>query len=256
MLLRRIDVPVLRECNEVGENLQEHYSLIMQWRLKHAVSQNPQFGGWCLYRNTLRYFLFRSGPMANATFEALAFLRSKFDRKRPDVQFLIAPCPIDFKAKAMAVEDSHGMQIGGYSLGPAPKGKLHITSRSPSAPPRTAIDFFAQESDRRAMLAVVRMAPKLCETEPLASMIEGEVRPGKEIQNEADILEAYRANGTIACHAVGTCRMGKHTESAVDLKARVRGIDNLSTVDLSILHFVAEGTISGLYAQLFGAQPS
>jgi choline dehydrogenase len=244
-LLRRLDVPVLRECSEVGENLQEHYSLIMQWRLKHAVSQNPQFGGWRLYRNTLRYFLFRSGPMANATFEALAFLRSKFDKKRPDLQFLIAPYTIDFKAKAMAVEDSHGMQIGGYPLRPASKGTLHITSRSPSTPPRIAIDFFAQESDRQAMLGVVRMARKLCETEPLASMIEGEVRPGKEIQNEADILEAYRANGTIAYHAVGTCRMGKDTESVVDPKTRVRGVDNLYVVDLSILPFVVAGNTFG-----------
>jgi choline dehydrogenase len=60
----------------------------LRWGVR--VSQNPQFRGWRRIKNTLQYFAFRRGPMANATFEVVAWLKSQPALARPDMQSMPA----------------------------------------------------------------------------------------------------------------------------------------------------------------------
>ena len=62
-----------------------------------------------------------------------------------------------------------------------------------------------------------------------------ELNPGPEVQTDKDIEEFIRANAETIYHPVGTCKMGNDEFSVVDDKLRVRGVENLSVVDASVM---------------------
>ena len=61
----------------------------------------------------------------------------------------------------------------------------------------------------------MRFVRRLVASEPIASEIAAETRPGLGVDSDDAILDAYRAMGTTAYHAVGTCRMGSDPDSVV-----------------------------------------
>ena len=93
----------------------------------------------------------------------------------------------------------------------------------------------------RSMVGAVRFVRRLVASEPIASEIAAETRPGLGVDSDDAILDAYRAMGTTAYHAVGTCRMGSDPDSVVDPLTGVRGTTGLHVADLSIAPFVPAG---------------
>ncbi len=233
--LERLEIECLVDNPQVGENLREHCALAMQFRLKRKLSLNPQFSGLRLVLNAMRYFLFRTGPMASAAYDVLGWFKSRPGVDRPDAQLIAAPFSIDKSKATLAMEREPGMQIAIYPLRPRSTGSTHIDQRDPAALPVTRLDFFADQHDRAIMVGAVRFVRRLMAQEPLAGTVAGETRPGPEVDSDAAILDAYRAMGTTAYHACGTCRMGSDAASVVDPATRVRGVEGLHVIDLSIL---------------------
>ena len=139
------------------------------------------------------------------------------------------------------MENEPGMQIAVYPLRPRSAGTVSITSRDPEELPLSTLDFFAANEDRETMVGAVRFVRRLVASEPIASEIAGETRPGPDVDSDDAILDAYRAMGTTAYHAVGTCRMGSDADSVVDPLTCVRGTTGLHVADLSIAPFVQAG---------------
>lgn len=233
--LERLGIECLVDNPQVGENLREHCALAMQFRIKRKLSLNPQFSGPRLVLNAMRYFLFRTGPMASAAYDVLGWFKSRPGADRPDVQLIAAPFSIDKSKATLAMEREPGMQIAIYPLRPRSTGSTHIDQRDPEALPVTRLDFFADQHDRAIMVGAVRFVRRLMAQEPLAGTVAGETRPGPDVDSDAAILDAYRAMGTTAYHACGTCRMGSDAASVVDPATRVRGVEGLHVIDLSIL---------------------
>lgn len=240
-LLARFAIPLVADRAEVGANLREHCALAMQWRLRRKLSLNPQFSGWRLIANAIRYYLVRSGPLASAAYDVLGLFNSRGDTGRPDAQLIAAPFSIDKSRATLAMEAEPGMQIAVYPLRPRSAGTVTITSRDPEELPLSTLDFFAASEDRETMIGAVRFVRRLVASEPVASAIAGETRPGLGVDSDDAILDAYRAMGTTAYHAVGTCRMGSDPDSVVDPLTRVRGTTGLHVADLSIAPFVPAG---------------
>ena len=240
-LLTRLGISVLADRGEVGENLKEHCALAMQWRVRPGLSINAEFGGWRLIRNVIRYYLAHNGPMASAAYDVLGHIRTRPDLPRPDAQLIAAPFSIDKSAATLKMEDAPGMQVAVYPLRPRSTGTVRITSADPAALPLSTLDFFADAQDRRTMVGAVRYVRDLMSRAPLADAVVGEVRPGAALDDEAAILDAYRMMGTTAYHAAGTCRMGTDAASVVDPQTRVRGVDGLHVVDLSIFPEIPAG---------------
>lgn len=240
-LLRRLGIPVIADRAEVGANLREHCALAMQWRLRRPMSLNPQFSGWRLVANVLRYYGFRSGPMASAAYDVLGHFCSRPGLPRPDAQLIAAPFSIDKAKSKLAMETAPGMQLAVYPLRPRSAGSVAIQSVDPDALPQSTLDFFADEEDRRVMVDSVRFVRALVAQSPVADMIEHETRPGPVADTDDAILDAYRAMGTTAYHAFGTCRMGKDEASVVDPMTRVRGTQGLHVADLSIAPVMPAG---------------
>lgn len=58
--------------------------------------------------------------------------------------------------------------------------------------------------------------------------------PGATIDDDAEILEAFRDRAGTAFHVCGMCRVGADEAAVVDPQFRVRGVSGLRVVDTSI----------------------
>ena len=251
-LLETLGIPVVAERAQVGQNLREHCGLIMQWRLRGLSSSNPQFHGLKLVGNTLRYLVARTGLLSNATFEVGGWLKTRKGIERPDAQFLASSYTIDYSAKKRAMESLPGMTMVVYPLRPRAQGEVNIVSRDPDTLPDATLDYLADPEDRRQLVDLVRWIRAMVAKPPTHEIVFEETRPGPRYQTDDEILRAYAKYASPGYHAVGTCRMGADDDAVVDPFTRVRGVDQLHVVDLSIAPFVLSGNTSGPTTVLAG----
>lgn len=239
--LDALDIETLVDRTEVGENLREHCALAMQWRLRGGPSQNRGYSGWRLLLNGIRYYVSRTGPLAGGAYDVGGWFKTRPDLDRPNAQLIAAPYSIDRSKTVLAMEREPGMQIAVYPLRPRATGQAHIASRDAATPPTISLDFYSNPEDRREMVEAVRFVRQLVASGPLSSLVECETRPGPDSESDEEIMDAYRKLANTAYHAVGTCRMGMDEHSVVDPQTRVRGVEGLHVVDLSIAPFVIAG---------------
>ena len=241
-----LGIPVLHANPSVGENLLEHWGLIMQWRLtSHRYSANRQHHGLRLLGSIARYLFTGKGVLAAATFDVGAWLKSRPGVNRTDTQFLLAPHSLDFGRLGTTTETFPGMSICTYQLRPSSAGSVHIRSPDPAEPPATIVDHCTAADDRTAMIAGVRALRRFVAQKSLRDIVVEETRPGLKYESDEDILKAYDEFGTCGYHAVGSCRMGVDPESVVDPQLRVRGVERLRVVDTSIMPTIPSGNTQG-----------
>ena len=82
--LRSLGVDVVADSPDVGSRMLEHLCFVMPFRMRGPGSMNRHYHGLGLARSVLRYYLTRSGPMAQAPYELAAFVRSNDRVPRPD----------------------------------------------------------------------------------------------------------------------------------------------------------------------------
>lgn len=233
-------IPVVHPNSAVGENVTEHRALRMQWRLKRPLSYNLDYAGWRLIRNVIHYYLTGGGPMSVAAIDMRASFRTRPELDRPDIQAQIGLYSWDFAA-AGALEREHGFCAVVNPITPASKGSIHIASLDPNALPVITANYGAAAEDRAATVAAARLMRRFAEREPLRDLITTEIAPGPEAQSDEDILAALDRDGCAGMHTVGSCRMGRDPESAVDPELRVRGVEGLRVMDASILPWIPSG---------------
>lgn len=243
--LAALDIPLVAANPAVGEGLSEHRGIIVQWKLNREVSQNREFSGWRLLKSTLQYYLTKDGPMSSAAYEIGAWFKTRPGLNRPDAQFLLAPFSFDMEKQRTALEPFPGMNVVTYPLRPSSRGRIHINSRDPNAPPMLEPNYRSTQEDREVMVGAVRAVRRYAAQSPLAELIVEETMPGPGYETDAQILEAYDRFGTCGYHAVGSCRMGADEGSVVDPELKVRGVEGLRVMDTSVMPVIPSGNTNG-----------
>jgi choline dehydrogenase-like flavoprotein len=244
-LLGRLGIDVVCDSPEVGQNLQEHRCIMLQWKLDSPYSDNRQYGGLKLVRNVLQYQFSKKGPMAAPSFEVCARMKSSPEVERPDIQFIMAPYSFDFESGRKKLEKHPGMVITANVLRPTSKGQVNINSTDPNELPELIPNYRSTEHDRQLMIELVNVARRYAQQEPLKSSIVAETYPGPTASTDEDIIAAYDRYASCGFHAVGSCRMGADAASVVDPQMRVRGVENLRVMDTSIMPKIPSGNTSG-----------
>ena len=244
--LRALGIEVISDSPGVGANMREHRLLFLQHRVKQRnLSYNHEFGGWPLLANTLRYLILKDGVLARGSYEVGAFARTHETLDRPDVQLMFAPFSLDFTQPALLFEDQPGMQFFGYVLRPESQGSVMIRSSDPNDPPLIRPNYFSAEYDRRTSVAMVRYMRELLRQQPLEQYLGAETTPGPQVQSDEEIIDAFARYGQSGYHAAGTCKMGHDSMSVLDDRLRVRGVEGLRVMDLSILPTLVSGNTNG-----------
>ncbi len=249
-LLARIGIPLVAANPEVGENMIEHTIINLQWRAK-GFSNNPRYQGMGAIWSGMQYYLTRSGPLANTVLEVTGHFKGDPAAQRPDGQIMFGPHSFaDSAQKNRTPEKKPGFMLTPMPLRPRSKGQVRIESRDPTVNPKVVFDPLADPQDRRELVAGVRFARQLAATLPLSDYAVHETRPGPTVQTDDEILDAVRRLGSPGFHAAGTCRMGADPDSVVDPQTRVRGVQNLHVVDLSISPILTAGNTYGPVAAM------
>jgi choline dehydrogenase len=87
----------------------------------------------------------------------------------------------------------------------------------------------------------MQLARKIAGQPALAPYIAEEVQPGPAVTSDAALTEDLRNRGVSNLHPVGTCRMGRGSDAAVDPRLRVHGLRGLRVIDASIMPQVVGG---------------
>jgi choline dehydrogenase-like flavoprotein len=243
--LGALGIPIVVDAPDVGANMREHYLLMLNFRLKDKrLSLNRSLSGMRLAANLLRYLVTASGPLSTGSHDACAFIRSRAGLDRPDAQILMAAWSL---AANGGLEEEPGMHAFAYILRPESAGTISISAAAPGAKPLIQPRYLATDGDRRTAIDSFRFIRRIAAAAPLCDLLEGETRPGTQVQSDDEILDAYRRLGQIGHHAAGTCRMGGDDDqrSVLDNALRVRGVSGLRVADISVIPTMVSGNPNG-----------
>lgn len=238
--LRAAGISLVVESPDVGRRMREHLGYSMPHRLKGDRGINREFYGLGLWKNVARYYLFRDGPLATGPYEVGAFVRSRPEVARADLQlylgaFTFARGDDNFPVPLSDVERAPGMQIYGQLLRLTSEGEVRITSASASDAPTIRPNWLTTTEDEASAIAMVRYMRRYMAQPAIARYSAGEIFPGEAIASDDAILESVRRFGLCGTHAVGTCRMGSDNRAVVDPDLRVNGVSGLRVVDCSVM---------------------
>ncbi|MFP3554874.1 GMC family oxidoreductase N-terminal domain-containing protein [Paraburkholderia sp. SIMBA_049] len=240
-LLRQHGIPVVAARPEVGENLIEHTSITLMYRSR-GPSNNFWYRGIGAVLSGIRYYARHTGPLAQPVFEVTGHYKIRPDATRPEGQLCFGPHSfIDFHKTTRRPDSRPGFMLLPFPLRPRSKGQIFIQSKDPLVLPKIVYDPLADPEDRRELIAGFRLARRVAASAPLSNYALEETTPGPEVQTDEQILDAFVRLGGPAYHAAGTCRMGADAASVVDPQTRVRGVENLNVVDLSIFPILTSG---------------
>lgn len=242
-VLGKHGIPVAHELPGVGENLQDHLDVFLQYRAKtrQAISFHPA-ELWRWTKETWRYARFRKGELTSNLAEAGAFLKSRPEQPIPDLQLHFLPLPATRHGLSLwPIIRNYAYSIMIYDLRPLSRGRVTLTGNDPLAPPAIDPDYGAVPRDIEQLVLGIKLARQIAAQPALAAFTGEEIAPGAHVQSDAELTAWVRATAETAYHPVGTCKMGHDAMAVVDDELRVHGMQGLRVVDASIMPTLVGG---------------
>jgi len=239
--LSRHGIATVHDLPGVGENLQDHLDVCMSWECPQPITIYSLRKGFKTLTIGLEYLFQRKGLGTQNMLESGAFLRSRPDLDRPDLQVHTVLAMMQDHGKVQIKKDGFTFHV--CQLRPESRGRVGLKSADPLADPAIFANYLSAEEDRRAMREGVKMMREVAAQAALKPYIEDEYAPGSGVQSDADIDAWIRRSAETIYHPVGTCRMGAAGDpmAVVDADCRVRGLSGLRVVDASVMPTLVGG---------------
>jgi choline dehydrogenase len=240
--LERLGIRAVVDLPGVGENLQDHLEVYVQYACKQPVSIYPATKWWRKPGIGWEWLFHRTGVAATNHFEAGGFIRSNEDVEYPNVQFHFLPIAIRYDGTAPA--SGHGYQVHVGPMYSDARGYVKIRSTDPRVHPSLRFNYLSTAQDRREWLEVVRCARRIMTRPAFDGLSGGEISPGPSVDGDQAILDWVARDAETALHPSCTAKMGVGPLSVVDpTRMRVHGLDGLYVVDASVMPYVTNGNI-------------
>ena len=247
-LLQKHHIELVKELKGVGENLQDHFTVMVQHGVqdKNTMSRDGRFPGIIL--SLLKYVFARRGVLAHPAAGIGAFLRgtrkdgSADTRPTYQIHFAAGNGGLDEKGN-MVPGASPGVTSTACNLRPESRGWVHIQSADPVKWPALQYNYLGTEEDRRRAVEGVKIQRRIYASATFQRIATDEELPGAQVQTDEQILDYCRSNGHSVYHPVGTCKMGAASDemAVVDHRLKVHGIEALRVVDASIFPNLPSG---------------
>jgi choline dehydrogenase len=241
--LRRLGIEPVHDLPGVGEHLQDHLEVYIQYACTQPVSMQPQATQkWRRPWIGFQWLFFRRGPGATNHFEGGGFVRSNEDVAYPNLMFHFLPLAIRYDGSSPA--GGHGYQVHVGPMYSDVRGSVKLRSTDPRVHPAIQFNYLSTDQDRREWVEAVRVARRILNQPAFEPFNGGEVSPGPAVESDEEILGWVARDAETALHPSCTARMGTDGMSVVDpLTMRVHGVDGLRVVDASAMPYVTNGNI-------------
>ncbi len=174
--LSGLGIDVVADLPGVGENLQDHLEVYVQYGSKLPVSVAPALK----WRNRpmvgAKWLFLRSGPGATNHFEGGGFARSNDDVAYPNLMFHFLPIAIRYDGSQPA--GGHGYQVHIGPMYSDSRGTCKITSADPNVHPALRFNYLSTPTDQREWVEAIQIARKILTQPAFDDYNAGELSPG------------------------------------------------------------------------------
>ncbi len=247
--LESLGIPVVADVPGVGENLQDHLEVYIQYESKEPVSIQPHLAHWKKPWIGLQW-LFRRGPGSSNHFEAGAFIKSNPNESYPNLMFHFLPIAIRYDGSSPSRPDGsrakieHGYQVHVGPMYSDARGTVKITSRDASKHPAVQFNYLSTEQDRREWIEAVRTARKILTQPAFERLNAGEISPGPAVETDEEIMAWVAKDSETALHPSCTTKIGPQSDPMAVLDPstmQVWGTQGLRVVDAGCMPNVSNG---------------
>jgi len=223
--LKEYGIPMVHELSGVGQNLWNHLSAHISYKVKDGKTLASGADG---IHFSLHYtsegsseandMVLRTNTVVDEREERVPGLRTKYDTGgvSPD--------------QAARISCTLGLPDG--------SGQVRLASADPLVQPSFNYQYLQHPNDIRRVREGIRMGAKLLESEVYKDVADFRISPSDETLASDDAIDLWlRQTVGTARHVSGTCRMGPDSDpsTVVDQYCRVKGIQGLWVVDASVM---------------------
>ena len=241
-LLRDLGIDVVHDLPGVGQNLQDHLEMYLQYACKQPVSLYPALQWWNQPQIGAQWMFLGTGLGASNQFEAGGFIRSRPEFEWPNIQYHFLPVAINYNGSNAVNE--HGFQAHVGSMRSPSRGRINLTSRDPRKHPSILFNYMSCEQDWQEFRDGIRLTREIMNQPALDPYRGREISPGLDKQSDADLDAFIREHAETAFHPSCSCKMGEDDMAVVDGEGRVHGMEGLRVIDASIMPLIITGNLN------------
>ncbi|EMN0831337.1 choline dehydrogenase [Providencia rettgeri] len=241
-VLAEFNIPKVHVLPGVGQNLQDHLEMYLQYECKQPVSlypalkwyNQPMIGAQWLFKGT--------GIGASNQFEAGGFIRTSDKFAWPNIQFHFLPVAINYNGSNAV--NMHGFQAHVGSMRSPSRGRVRLKSLDPRQHPSILFNYMSSEQDWEEFRAAIRITREIMAQPALDPYRGAEISPGKQVNTDEELDAFVRERAETAFHPCGTCKMGNDEMAVVNGAGQVHGIEGLRVIDASIMPLIITGNLN------------
>ncbi|CAI0787702.1 Choline dehydrogenase [Serratia grimesii] len=241
-LLNRLDINLVHDLPGVGENLQDHLEMYLQYACKKPVSLYPALQWFNQPKIGAEWLFNGTGIGASNQFEAGGFIRSREEFAWPNIQYHFLPVAINYNGSNAVKE--HGFQAHVGSMRSPSRGRVQVKSKDPRQHPSILFNYMATEQDWQEFRDAIRITREIMAQPALDEYRGREISPGPEVQTDEQLDAFVREHAETAFHPSCSCKMGEDEMAVVDGQGRVHGMEGLRVVDASIMPLIITGNLN------------
>ena len=239
--LQALGIDVVHDLPGVGENLQDHLEVYIQYACKQPVTMQ-KYLKW-RYRPWIgaNWLFLRRGPGATNHFEGGGFARSNDDVAYPNLMFHFLPIAVRYDGSSPEGGDGYQVHVGPmYSDA---RGTLKVVSRDPKVHPALRFNYLSTDQDRREWVESIRVARRILNQPAMAPFNGGEISPAQVWKPMSRSSTGSLATPKPRCTRPAPPRWAP-TRCRSPIRRRwVHGVEGLKVVDASVMPYVTNGNI-------------
>ena len=241
-VLRDLGIEVVHDLPGVGQNLQDHLEMYLQYACKQPVSLYPALQWWNQPQIGAEWMFLGTGLGASNQFEAGGFIRTRDEFEWPNIQYHFLPVAINYNGSNAVKE--HGFQAHVGSMRSPSRGRIQLTSRDPRKHPSILFNYMSSEQDWQEFRDAIRITREIMAQPALDAYRGRELSPGLDKKSDAELDAFVREHAETAFHPSCSCKMGEDDMAVVDAQGRVHGMEGLRVVDASIMPLIITGNLN------------